>query len=561
MLVLAATGWSDAPAAKPLESSAHVHKIPTALPPDAQPWPENASVEFQPETLSDEQVSRAIRRGVDFLIRQYKNGHVVAADSGMSQPWREGLDALSALALLQSSPAIRDERLNVHGAFISNVLEQLNAASMETDISGKWGPVTYARSLRAMALAVYNRPEDRDTLQDDAAWLANAEVQGAYFYDDRFAGGRGRQSDLPDQPPPRESEKPQQPATPPRIVPEPPVTPKPPLITSAKRPMVVIKPRPAWPTRRIVYIPPPRPLPPSPRTPPPRTAPPMPRSNQPPIGVPIDPASLARPLPPEKDPKLRPDEIPWDNSNSQFGVLGVLAAAEAGIEIPDWYWKDIEYHWLRWQMRDGGWSYRATSTASTLAMTCAGVSAMSAIADWLGGGLSGGASAREPFSHSLEAGLHWLAQGENAVAVGAAGSRFISYDLFSLARAGGACGFKYFGDHDWYRELAADVLTRQATDGSWGGDGGAGQGAQDHIIETAYALLFLSRGQHPVLLTKLRFDGPWANHPHDAANLARYVGRALERGVNWQVVDLRAPLDRLARFAGALSGEPAAAQA
>jgi hypothetical protein len=128
---------SDAPTGKPLESSAQVHKIPTALPPDAQPWAEDASVEFQPETLSDDQVTRAIRRGVDLLITQYKNGHV-APNSGMSQPWRDGLDALCALALLQSSQAIRDKRLNVDGAFLSNALEQLNAASMEKDISGKW---------------------------------------------------------------------------------------------------------------------------------------------------------------------------------------------------------------------------------------------------------------------------------------------------------------------------------------------------------------------------------------------------------------------------------------
>src|SRR6185437_13360692 len=41
-------------------------------------------------------------------------------------------------------------------------------------------------------------------------------------------------------------------------------------------------------------------------------------------------------------------------------------------------------------------------------------------------------------------------------------------------------------------------------------------------------------------MNKLRFNGYWANRPRDAANLARYVGRQLERPLNWQVV----PLDR-----------------
>ena len=47
-------------------------------------------------------------------------------------------------------------------------------------------------------------------------------------------------------------------------------------------------------------------------------------------------------------------------------------------------------------------------------------------------------------------------------------------------------------------------------------------------------------------MNKLRFDrrstgempGYWANRPRDAANLARYAGRQLERPLNWQVVTL-----------------------
>jgi hypothetical protein len=63
---------------------------------------------------------------------------------------------------------------------------------------------------------------------------------------------------------------------------------------------------------------------------------------------------------------------------------------------------------------------------------------------------------------------------------------------------------------------------------------------------TAFALLFLSRGRHPILMNKLRFDGGangegghWANRPRDLASLTRFVSRQLERDINWQVVDLK----------------------
>jgi hypothetical protein len=96
-------------------------------------------------------------------------------------------------------------------------------------------------------------------------------------------------------------------------------------------------------------------------------------------------------------------------------------------------------------------------------------------------------------------------------------------------------------------------------------------------VDTSFVLLFLSRGRHPVFMSKLRFDrgtpattapttpatapaaapatapanggadpgvasetgtGFWANRPRDAANLARFTGRVLERPLNWQVVNL-----------------------
>ncbi|MBV8781765.1 MAG: DUF4159 domain-containing protein, partial [Phycisphaerae bacterium] len=56
--------------------------------------------------------------------------------------------------------------------------------------------------------------------------------------------------------------------------------------------------------------------------------------------------------------------------------------------------------------------------------------------------------------------------------------------------------------------------------------------------ETAFRLLFLSRGRHPIFLSKLRYDGDWSFRPRDVANLTKYAGHELEVPLNWQTVGL-----------------------
>ena len=77
------------------------------------------------------------------------------------------------------------------------------------------------------------------------------------------------------------------------------------------------------------------------------------------------------------------------------------------------------------------------------------------------------------------------------------------------------------------------------------------------VSTTAYSLLFLSRGRHPIFMNKLRFDGYWANRPRDIANLSHYATTVLERPLNWQVVSLKsATPDRLDGFTGAVHRQP-----
>jgi hypothetical protein len=321
-----------------------------------------------------------------------------------------GIHALCALALLHAGQAINDDRLNIHSPFMVSVLERLKSFSITPQAE------TYTRSLRATALAVYNRKEDRGVLDADARWLVTNAVKGAYTYS----------------------------------------------------------------------------------SPPPGTT--------------------------------QPSAFQWDNSNSQYGALGLWAADDAGFSVPGTYWSDVEQHWTESQAKDGGWHYRAPSDAGTLSMTAAAVTMLFVANEQLSVGRPDTQVGRRPFSEALGGGLDWLAKGDNAVNLG---SNFPNYALYGMERAGLASGFKMFGNHDWYRELAARAITAQSADGSWGG-------SNIPDIDTAFNLLFLARGRHPITINKLRYIGAWANRPRDVARLTKFTSREIERALNWQVVDLAA---------------------
>jgi hypothetical protein len=60
--------------------------------------------------------------------------------------------------------------------------------------------------------------------------------------------------------------------------------------------------------------------------------------------------------------------------------------------------------------------------------------------------------------------------------------------------------------------------------------------------------MFLTRGSGPILFNKLERSGvvlDWDAYPRDLAHLARFAEQTLERHVNWQIVNLAAPVESL----------------
>ena len=109
-------------------------------------------------------------------------------------------------------------------------------------------------------------------------------------------------------------------------------------------------------------------------------------------------------------------------------------------------------------------------------------------------------------SPSLQRGIDWLA---NHFQVGqnfGNGQQWKFYYLYGLERAGRLAGLRFFGQHDWYREGAEELVHEQdKLSGFW-------QGAlveSDKMVATSFALLFLAKGRAPVLVNKLR-HGPAA---------------------------------------------------
>ena len=238
-----------------------------------------------------------------------------------------------------------------------------------------------------------------------------------------------------------------------------------------------------------------------------------------------------------------------DNSNSQYGLLGVWAGTKAHLEdIPKQYWDVVARHWKKAQNPDGGWGYHKTHrTKSYPSMAVAGLASLFVCNDNLQADKFAdcGANATVP---PIEKGLAWLEATirkiglDSTLEVPGANvgrMRLDMYYLFGVERVALASGYKYFGHLPWYQAGATRILKYQQPNGAV-----RGQGFGDVNTATAYALLFLARGRHPVVFNKLKFDSDWNNRPRDLAVLTRWLSTTFERTLNWQIIALDNPVEQ-----------------
>ena len=244
---------------------------------------------------------------------------------------------------------------------------------------------------------------------------------------------------------------------------------------------------------------------------------------------------------------------PGDHSNTQFALLGLHMAQIAGVNVPAEIWSRSKNHFGAEQLADGGWNYKPGDNTKDGygSMTAAGVASLYVAQQHLAEKSSGHVFVNGRYvdcgkfdqTQSLQSGLAWLAKNFNpAYNSGPTGQpRWLFYYLYGVERVGMISGLRFFGEHDWYRQGAIQLLKTQQADGSWG----AGGDLADMPVQTAFALLFLAKGDRPVVVQKLQWDGKWNRNIHDLENLTGFIGDKLGKPLTWQNISLAAPLEQL----------------
>jgi len=237
-----------------------------------------------------------------------------------------------------------------------------------------------------------------------------------------------------------------------------------------------------------------------------------------------------------------------DNSNTQFALLALHEAEQIGVEVKRETWELALDYWLHTQREDGSWGY-TESEPSSGSMTCAGIGCVvicmsklqSGDAHVVGNSVE--CCGTQSDDDAVERAMQWLSRyfsaSRNPSAINLR-HRHLFYYLYAVERVGRLTGRRFVGRHDWYREGATSLLDMHDDfRGLWQG---AAPVEDVPTVATSLALLFLSKGRRPVVMSKLRYggEGQWDVHRAAVQHLTHRVERRWRRDLTWQTIDVGA---------------------
>lgn len=231
-----------------------------------------------------------------------------------------------------------------------------------------------------------------------------------------------------------------------------------------------------------------------------------------------------------------------DNSVTQFAMLGIKAAMDANVPVPERVLQANERHFRGTQNGDGGWGYRGKSKTMA-SMTPAALSSLHVCGVELEKSLE------------LEKGPEFLGQYETDPTIARGIGRMVKqmelanpYTAYGIERVGIFYDQRQFKGVDWYREGCRVILSGKTHDGVGAGLG-FGKQSNPHCPDQ-FKLLFLAKGNVPLLVGKARWGGEsadWNNRHNDVRNMVRHLARLFTRRLDWQTVSLRREDPDLAR--------------
>lgn len=268
-----------------------------------------------------------------------------------------------------------------------------------------------------------------------------------------------------------------------------------------------------------------------------------------------------------------------DNSNTQYALLGLYAAKVAGVKIEDSLWKEVQDYYTRTQKPDtqnskaGYWMYHnAGGEGPSFTMSVGGACGL-LIANL---GLDKSDQQLDPATGVARrcgayADNDALAKGMNYIGTNFSFEQGKSYfyNYYGIERLGRLSGQRFIGRMDWYREGCEKLVRIQQPDGAFVYTAASPVIDRDApVITTSFALLYLSKGRTPVLVSKFAWgnfargevgkndqailterdptgnatSSPNWNRKHsDCRNMVEFAQREIFEGapLSWQVYDMR----------------------